>query len=317
MQKVEFILLPFATKSLPRHFNLSKPTIGVIFLSLLSILILSAYVLLDQATNLYHNWQLANLNKDHVGLLDSLYCFRENARLMYLDLVEKEQTLKEISIITETNLTQNVEPRVLNRSFFPWEEMQDMSDAFKLTHLFPVEGIEKTASDKVNAVWQALRQVENRMDFHFKWADNCYRDMKTKFDQWSHIPSILPAEGAITCYFGERRSPFGGPRVEHHRGVDVAGPIGLPLKAAADGIVFFAGCMPGYGNLVIIDHENGFYSYYGHCSLLKVVEGQKVKRYQTIALLGSTGRSTGPHVHFEIREGNQPANPFHFIEEEG
>jgi murein DD-endopeptidase MepM/ murein hydrolase activator NlpD len=162
---------------------------------------------------------------------------------------------------------------------------------------------------------QALNQLNQRIEWQDKWFDKCKKDMEAKYSTWAHIPSVFPAEGAITSKFGALRSLFGGPKAIRHQGVDIAGPIGLSVKATADGTVFFAGWMSGYGNLVIIDHENGFYSYYGHCSLLHVVEGQKVKRYQTIALLGNTGRSTGPHIHYEIREENSPRDPEHFVEE--
>lgn len=315
MQKVEVIFLPFATKRLPRHFHLSKVTIGFVFLSLLAVLVLSAYVVISQATGLYHNWQLTTLNKDHKVLLDSLSLLKEKAIYCNSNLEQREASLREISLVTETKTVQKAEPEVLKQAFAPWNEMGTTSSENLYTRIFSVEGIEKSAIDKVNSIWYALNQLTRRIDRQNQWAETCHRDMQTKYNTWAHIPSVYPIEGAITSKFGALRSLFGGPKAKRHQGVDIAGPIGLSVKATADGTVFFAGWASGYGNLVVIDHENGYYSYYGHCSLLKVVEGQKVKRYQTIALLGNTGRSTGPHVHYEIREQNLPRNPAHFIEE--
>jgi murein DD-endopeptidase MepM/ murein hydrolase activator NlpD len=99
-----------------------------------------------------------------------------------------------------------------------------------------------------------------------------------------------------------------------HEGVDLAVPSGTPIHAAERGTVRFSGWSTGYGNLVIIDHGNGVTTRYGHASKLLVHRGQSVKKGQTIALVGSTGHSTGPHLHFEIRTQNAPQNPLGLIE---
>lgn len=314
MQKVEIILLPFATKRLPRHFNLSKLTIFSVILSLLTIFVIGAYVVLDQATNVIHHWQLANLNKDHQQLLTSLGILKSKAIQFDQELSEKDNSLEFISLITETELTALETPQILNKSITPWDESGNTANDYILTQMFSLKSSENTSAKKFAAVDAALDRLESHIDFHERWVAQCTKDMEEKYNRWARIPTVVPFDGVLTCRFGERRSPFGGPRVERHGGVDIAGPIGMPLKAAADGVVLFANGASGYGNLVIIDHENGLYSYYGHCSLLKVVEGQRVKRYQTVALLGNTGRSTGPHLHFEIREGSRPVNPLEYVD---
>lgn len=314
MQKVEIIFLPFATKRLPRHFHFAKPTIVLIFLSLLSVLILSASFVINGATNLYHQWQLTSLNNDHQGLVESLIDIKHQAISYNQSISEKHTTLETISLITETKPSEEFVPIVISQSVSPIDEKGFTSKEILFDHLLKEKLIEEVTFSKISSVHQALKYVENRIDYHSNWVEKCYGDMKDKYYSWSHIPSVFPYEGVITCGFGERRSPFGGPRIESHSGIDIAGPIGMPLKATADGVVFLAREVSGYGYLAIIDHENGFYSYYGHCSLLKVVEGQKVQRYQTIALLGSSGRSTGPHVHYEIRYGDRAINPRELVD---
>ena len=96
-------------------------------------------------------------------------------------------------------------------------------------------------------------------------------------------------------------------------GLDIAAPEGTAINAAADGTVTFAGERGTYGNLVGITHENGFVTYYAHCSQLLVQEGDTVEQGETIALVGSTGRSTGPHLHFEVRVNGQRTNPRHYL----
>lgn len=110
---------------------------------------------------------------------------------------------------------------------------------------------------------------------------------------------VSPLRGRITSLFGMRTHPITG-KLAHHDGVDVAAPQGSQIKAAAAGRVVFAGRAGGYGNLVEIEHPDGRTTRYGHCAKLKVREGQKVAAGQVIATVGSTGLSTGPHLHFEI-----------------
>lgn len=112
----------------------------------------------------------------------------------------------------------------------------------------------------------------------------------------------------VTSGFGMRNDPFLKiPRF--HSGVDIRCSTGTPVKASKGGTVTFAGYMEDYGNLVIISHDNGFESYYGHLHKIEVAENQSVKRGAVIAYSGNTGRSTGPHLHFEIRKDDKPINP--------
>jgi murein DD-endopeptidase MepM/ murein hydrolase activator NlpD len=127
------------------------------------------------------------------------------------------------------------------------------------------------------------------------------------------LPAVLPCSGKITSYFGGRENPFWGKSSETHEGVDIANIQGTSIKAAGDGVVSFSGWKSGYGYVIIINHENGYESFYGHNSKLKVSEGTQVKRGDLIALMGSTGRSTGTHCHFEVRYNGAPMDPFKLI----
>jgi murein DD-endopeptidase MepM/ murein hydrolase activator NlpD len=115
-----------------------------------------------------------------------------------------------------------------------------------------------------------------------------------------------PCEGRISSPFGAR-TLFGS--ADFHRGTDIAASLGTPIAAGADGVVIWSGTKGSYGNLVIVDHQNGYLTYYAHCSQLLVQAGDQVAQGQTIALVGSTGRSTGPHCHYEIRWQEEPLDP--------
>jgi murein DD-endopeptidase MepM/ murein hydrolase activator NlpD len=125
-------------------------------------------------------------------------------------------------------------------------------------------------------------------------------------------PSIWPVKGWLTSTFGYRSSPFTGRR-ELHKGLDIATRSGTPVIAPADGLVVFAGREGGFGNMIIIDHGYGITTRYGHCSSLEAKLGQKIKRGDVIARVGNTGRSTGPHVHYEVAVNGASVNPSRYI----
>ncbi|EZP72841.1 Membrane protein [Sphingomonas paucimobilis] len=131
--------------------------------------------------------------------------------------------------------------------------------------------------------------------------------------QANYIPSGRPVEKlSLTSNFGVRSDPFnGGARM--HKGVDIPGPVGTPIYATADGIVSRAGWASGYGNLVQISHGGGMETRYGHMSKLIVSANSYVRRGQLIGLMGSTGRSTGSHLHYEVRVDGQAVNPLPFV----
>lgn len=125
-------------------------------------------------------------------------------------------------------------------------------------------------------------------------------------------PSIRPAKGWTTSKFGYRKSPFTG-RKELHKGYDISAPKGTPIVATADGVINFSAKKGFMGKMVVIDHGHGMKTRYGHCSKLLKKKGAKVRRGETIALIGNTGRSTGPHVHYEVLAGGIPVNPAKYI----
>ncbi len=128
----------------------------------------------------------------------------------------------------------------------------------------------------------------------------------------AHTPAIRPVRGWITSTFGYRQSPFTGKR-EFHRGLDIANRKGTPIVATADGVVSFAAPKGLLGNLVVIDHGHGIVTRYGHIDEIVATPGEVVKRGQLVATMGNTGRSTGPHVHYEVRLNGVPINPSKYI----
>ena len=128
-----------------------------------------------------------------------------------------------------------------------------------------------------------------------------------------YTPTIWPVNGKLEGGFGGRRNPFGGPGFEFHSGQDIEADMGAPVVSGASGRVTFVGWQNGYGQLVVVDHGGGLTTRYGHLSHIDVEADQMVSRGQLLGKVGSTGRSTGPHLHYEVRINDQAVNPLPYL----
>jgi murein DD-endopeptidase MepM/ murein hydrolase activator NlpD len=127
------------------------------------------------------------------------------------------------------------------------------------------------------------------------------------------LPSLWPVEGRLMSGFAERTDPFSGEGA-FHKGVDITAPTGTPVRTTADGIVIQAEMVTGgYGRLIIVDHGDGIQTYYAHLSKILVHAGQEIRRGEMIGLVGSSGRTTAPHLHYEVRKGGSPMNPSRYL----
>jgi len=125
-------------------------------------------------------------------------------------------------------------------------------------------------------------------------------------------PNLWPVQGQVTGSFGERIDPFNGEGA-FHSGVDIGSSYGAPIIAPADGVVTFTDTLGGYGKAIMIDHGNGISTRYGHLSGFAVTAGQRVHRGDVIGYVGESGRSTGPHLHYEVRINDVPVNPYRYL----
>jgi len=140
-----------------------------------------------------------------------------------------------------------------------------------------------------------------------------YEDALRRKRELERIPSIWPVGGEITDDFGVRGNPFGGGSAEFHDGLDIATAWGTPVVATGNGTVSFAGAKSGYGLVVIVDHGDGLSTAYGHLSKIEVELGRAIKRGDALGRVGSTGRSTGPHLHYEVRMGESAVSPARYL----
>ena len=177
----------------------------------------------------------------------------------------------------------------------------DIGIVDKITTDKEIESTVKVASTNVDKEIKAA--VKEKQEEEAK-----QREIESHTVQGVYL-EVTPVSGIITSRFGNRESI----RTSGHTGLDIAAPYGTPIKATADGEVIFSGYSGGYGYVVKISHGNGIQTYYGHCSKLYVETGEKVKAGDTIAAVGSTGNSTGNHLHFEVRVNGTEVNPQNYL----
>lgn len=174
--------------------------------------------------------------------------------------------------------------------------------------------------EKHNSLMRDMHeQIEQLSRASVNQAEGFETLLKSLEDQQNLLastPAIRPVPSDvktwITSKFGYRTSPF-TQRREFHKGYDISGRLGTPILATADGVVTFAGKKGLLGNAIVIDHGHGIITRYGHCEEFLKKRGDKVKRWEPIALMGNTGRSTGPHVHYEVHLNGIPVNPEKYI----
>jgi murein DD-endopeptidase MepM/ murein hydrolase activator NlpD len=149
-------------------------------------------------------------------------------------------------------------------------------------------------------------------EYNYLRSSNLSRFRFARRWQVNTRPSMWPVDGVLMSSFGERTDPFSGEGA-YHSGVDISAPMGTLALATADGIVVFADRDGGYGRLVIIDHGNGFETYYAHLSRFHVIPGQEIRQGEVVGEVGASGRVTAPHLHYEVRLGKAPVNPYRYL----
>ncbi|MBI3581258.1 MAG: M23 family metallopeptidase [Nitrospinae bacterium] len=171
---------------------------------------------------------------------------------------------------------------------------------------------EKYTQGLLNQLDDDIVKLESRalkQEISFHELDGYFKDQSSLL---TSTPSVWPARGWVTSGFGYRVSPFTGMK-EFHEGLDISTHIDSPVVAPANGVVMNVSHDSGFGNFVEIDHGYGIVTRFGHNSKIVVKRGEHVKRGQLLARVGSTGRSTGPHVHYEVRLHGVPVNPYRYI----
>ncbi len=176
----------------------------------------------------------------------------------------------------------------------------------------PQGAMAEPKGDTLQAIHYQLRLLEETSSVQQKQLQAVVEYLARHRKLFDRTPSLRPCRGRVTAGYGYRRSPFNNRR-EIHKGMDIAGRRGTPIVATADGVVSFVGRRRDFGRVIEIDHGRGLMTRYAHCQKIIKKLGSRVKRGETIALMGNSGRSTGPHLHYEVRLNGIPLDPSKFI----
>ena len=175
-----------------------------------------------------------------------------------------------------------------------------------------LENVEQNKLDFVAMLDKDLTRLREMADYQEESFNNLKAYLSDQKDLIERTPHRWPARGFISSSFGARVDPFTG-LSRLHEGIDIVARRGTPVMAPADGIVTYAGVDPTLGEMVVIDHGYGVLTRYGHNDTLLVREGQRVKRGDAVSTVGSSGKSTGPHLHYEIRLNDVAVNPLNYV----
>ena len=238
-------------------------------------------------------------------------------------LEEKANTVEKLTNQLQNMVKTNAQPPVMSTSQAAGGQGGASTVPDKAKKVSPKEHrqVEETHSIATpGELLKAMRQLDTRLDNQIKTMVTLRDQMMSQsltisgdfFKTGSTTPDIWPVKGGMSSSYGFRESP-GGIGSRYHEGIDIEADYGTPIMATANGVVTHAGWYDGYGYLVEIKHEGGIITRYGHNSALLVTEGQQVEQGTTIALAGSTGNSTGPHCHYEVRINGNAVDPTYFL----
>jgi murein DD-endopeptidase MepM/ murein hydrolase activator NlpD len=268
--------------------------LGLLAITAVGLVVHYASVVVEASSN-------PALREDNLKLKQELSVLKEQLKHIdsTLDRVERfDQKLRAMTLLSDPQR---------NLALGPVEPKDLSTPSNEFLRAKPTESAESLGQKLDQLSSAATRQEQSLQELQ-----SYFLEQKSML---SSVPSVWPVRGWVTSDFGSRLDPYTSERVMH-AGLDIAGEHGKQIVAPADGMVVFAGLEGGYGNVLVIDHGYGVKTRYGHLAAITVKPGEKVKRGDLVANLGNTGRSTGPHLHYEVRVNGIAQNPRKFILDE-
>lgn len=245
----------------------------------------------------------------------------ENRKELVLKLTKLEKNLEVMDdSIAHLSELMDVDPQSLKFGTGPIPDLditlsndvgEDMFDSTAADNVID-EWVNDNGTLTVNKFNRKMTQFKDEAGILNKKLEEIFSQNKDKINYVNATPNTMPVAGWVTSEFGMRKHPIAR-AVRMHNGIDIASPIGTPIKSPATGKVVYAGKGSGYGNMIIIQHGYGISTVFAHLSSISVKSGETVKRGDVIAEVGSTGYSTGPHLHYEVQVDGIPADPLAFV----
>jgi len=310
------MILPSPTSE-PYRFSVTKKTLyctigGASFLGLLLVAFLIQYfVLVGQV------WEMNLLRNETKSQKVQIQGFLSTVSDLKKQLLHLRELETKLRVITDTPVKEDSKPGKENKEASA--ELMGMGGPDEAPDLASDASLRTAPETQISNTRDLLRSIQEdlgnltevatREEAAFQQISSV---MQGKRAIWASTPSIWPVSGWLTSGFGNRISPFTG-EVSMHKGIDIAARPLTPVVAPANGIVVRTGFDGGFGNMIRIDHGFGMMTAYGHLAKIGVHVGQRVSRGQLIGFVGSTGLSTGPHLHYEVYVNSSPVNPLRYI----
>ncbi len=310
MKKLTIMLIPDGGNA-KRHLRIPELLIKGTVVGGLALSAIGGYFTLDY-------WQLSSFRQSYKAIAAENEGLKGEARLLMQNLDEVKRSLRRVQDYTaklSELTTAHVEQVSLKTGIGPltkeeYKSAQAVNAVAPTSDYLPLGlNIDKLA---FRPAFDRIAAIGRDANEHALELQHLLSNLSQQKSLLSSIPSIAPVDGWVTSGFGLRTSPFTGDRAAH-AGLDIAAPPGTPVLAPADGVVIFTGFKDGFGNFIMIAHGYGIVSRYGHNHQNMVQPGQKITRGEQIATVGMTGRTTGPHLHYEILLNGRNEDPQKFI----
>jgi len=294
--KITLMYIPHNSNGRVITLKLSRYTIlfilTLVFLAL-STFFITMYFSSKYSTLLLNYSQAVIQNRSHIHELNKLENESKKMKLAILELKERDQEIRSLLGFNP------------NYHYFSIETKNKKES--------PKTYVERNVFLRIkNYVIEHFSQIQSDIESQRTSQTNLIVGIKSLIKNFQFIPSIWPVAGGIQSGFGFRANPLSG-NMQFHKGLDIGSWEGAPIRATAEGVVVFSGWDGGYGNVVLINHQNGYVTKYAHNSKLLAFYGERVRKGQIIAYCGSTGLSTGPHCHYEVIRNGMTVAPSTYL----
>jgi len=297
-RKINIVVMPEGARRV-RQLKVPKLLLLLVFPLLIGAGLLLAWIIKDYLSVKIDVPRLAYLQKENSQQQEQIASLTEKIRIIQKKLTELNDFDRKLR--TMVNL----------------ESTRDTPQFVGMGGSDPASSSSRAAAEKLNSklvrtMHRSLDEIENEISAQLSERTELLSYLNKQKTLLASTPSIWPTKGWISSDFGYRLSPFTNEK-EFHKGLDICNRRGAPIITPADGVVTAVESDPGYGRIITINHGSGLVTRYAHLDKVNVKKGQAVKRGQEVALVGNTGRTTGPHLHYEVHLNGVPVNPMRYI----
>ena len=300
----------------PLKFSFSRSLIRKAVGFGVALLIIEAVLLSQTVMRIGEIWELKALRVEMASVREQTTTFSNSVNDLKRRLLAMKEVNQRLRLMLgiEPPKTESILDGKGGDSAPPQREFQESSNDTSETMQTPQVSVseDQPHDPLLSRVQAGIAWLQSEAGTEERSLKDLTSAIESKQAKWDATPSIWPVKGWITSGFGKRVSPFTG-QMSVHEGVDIGAPFNTPVQSPAAGRVVVTGFDPRMGNLVAIDHGYGMETQYGHMAKVLVKSGQKIRRGDVIGLVGSTGLSTGPHLHYHIKSNSHPVDPQRYI----